>query len=44
MCEGTVFRFLTILHLISFQDCIHDDSHPFQDLILVVLQKVCEYF
>ena len=38
--KGTVFRFLIFLHL-SFQACIHDGSHPFQDLILAVLQKVC---
>ena len=34
---------IVILHLLSFQDRIHDDPHPFQDLILTVLQKVCEY-
>ena len=25
-----------------FQDRIHDDPHSFQDLILTVVQKVCE--
>ena len=34
---------IVILYILPFQDCIHDDPHSFQDLILVVLQKVCEW-
>ena len=34
---------IVILYLLSLQDRIHDDPHPFQDLVLTVLQRVCEY-
>ena len=33
---------IVILCISSLQDRIHDDPHSFQDLILTVLQKVCE--